>query len=129
MKYKELFFSYRVIKDKLLDYYKYLYSDVKTETLDACKEDTEHIDEMCEKYVIPGYLDKEKIRSYYRIDRHFASETANRIKQKKMIEEEFMMNPYLSKARESADEHIKCLFDRFFLRMMNGSRKHKRQMN
>lgn len=98
-------------KDKLLNYYKYLYSDVKTEILEACKEDTEHIDEMCEKYVIPGYLDKEKIRSYYRIDRHFASETANRIKQKKMIEEEFVMNPYLSKARESADEHIKSLFD------------------
>ena len=98
-------------KDKLLNYYKYLYSDVKTETLEACEEDTDHIEEMCEKYVIPGYLDKEKIRSYYRIDRHFASETTNRIKQKKLIEEEFVMNPYLSKAQESADDQIKSFFN------------------
>ena len=98
-------------EEKLLNYYKYLYSDVKTETLEACEEDKEFIEQMTNQFEIPGYLEKDKIRSYFKIDRSFASETANRIKQKKQIEEEFMMNPYLSKVRENADEHIKAIFD------------------
>lgn len=98
-------------EEKFLNYYKYLYSDVKTETLEACEEDKEFIEQMSSQFEIPGYLEKDKIRSYFKIDRSFASETANRIKQKKQIEEEFMMNPYLSKARENADEHIAAIFD------------------
>ena len=102
-------------EEKLLNYYKYLYSDVRTETLEACEEDKEFIEQMTNQFEIPGYLEKDKIRSYFKIDRSFASETANRIKQKKQIEEEFMMNPYLSKVRENADEHIKAIFDDILL--------------
>ena len=102
-------------EEKFSDYYKYLFSDVKTETLEACEEDSEFIEEMCYKFEIPGYLEKDKIRSYFKIDRSFATETANRIEQRKQIEEEFMMNPYLSKARENADDHIKAIFDDILL--------------
>jgi len=98
-------------EEKFSNYYKYLFSDVKTEKLEACEENSEFIDEMCYKFEIPGYLEKDKIRSYFKIDRSFASETTNRIEQRRQIEEEFTMNPYLSKARENADDHIKAVFD------------------
>ena len=102
-------------EEKLANYYKYLFSDIKTETLEACGEDTEHIQEMCERYAIPGYLDADKIRSYYRIDRSFLSETNNRINQRQSIEEEFLMNPYLSKAIDSGDERIRLFFENILL--------------
>jgi len=102
-------------EERFLDYYKYLFSEIKTEMLEACEEDKGHIEEVCDRYEVPGYLDKDKIRAYYQVDRRFASETSNRIQQKKQIEEEFDMNPYLSKARENADEHIRRLFDDILL--------------
>lgn len=95
---------------ELSDYYKNLFADCKTETIEACKEDREHIDKAKELYMIPGYLDNDRIASYYRFDRNFESETSNRINQKRLLEEEFEINPYLSKIMANADDHIDVFY-------------------
>ena len=92
------------------DHYKQLYSEYKTEALDACEEDAEHIDQMVKRFLLPGYLEEEKIRSYYKLDRTYESEVPAREKQKEQIEEEFEMNPYLSKIMEYKDGHIDELY-------------------
>lgn len=96
---------------ELSDHYKELYSSFDTVALEACEEDKEHIDQIVEHFVLPGYLEEEKIRSYYKLDRNYASELPAREKQRKQIEEEFEMNPYLSKIMEYKDDHIKSFYN------------------
>ena len=101
------------LKDEkeLSEHYKGLYSQYRSEPLEACKEDGEHIKEMIGRYALPGYLEEEKIRSYYKLDRNYESELSNREKQKIQIKEEFEMNPYLSKIMDRKDEHIEAFYE------------------
>ncbi len=98
-------------EEELTEYYKDLYSEKKTVRKDACDVDLDHIDEACDHYVIPGYLDREMITSCYRFDRSFESESDGRYDQKDLIKDEFKMNPYLSKAMKRADDQIRAFRD------------------
>ncbi len=96
---------------ELADHYKELYSERKTISKEACDVDLDHIDEACDRYAIPDYLDREMIASYYRFDRSFESENDGRYDQRELIRDEFKMNPYLSKAMKRADDQIRAFYE------------------
>lgn len=114
---------------ELSEYYKNLFADYETDTIEACPEDREHIDKAIERYMIPAYLDADRIASYYRFDRSFESETSNRINQKRLMEEEFDINPYLSKVLGNADDHLyefcKEILDAYDKRIVDAKKKDK----
>lgn len=96
---------------ELIDHYCDLFSEEEYEILNAF-EDDDHIEASCERYAIPGYLQKEEIRGLYRdFDKTFRSLSACRIRQKQEIEEEMKMDPYLSKIRESKDDRVEAIFN------------------
>lgn len=97
--------------DELFEYYRNLYSDETRVTLEACEEDSEHIDEMVEKYYLPDYLDKETIREKYAYDRTFRSCLESRKKQEYQFIEETEADPVFEWLKK------------------NGSDKTKRQIN
>ena len=80
-------------KDELFEYYQNLYIDDETEILEACKKDVNHINDMIDKYAIPGYLDADTIREYYEFDSEYVSVLNSRKDQRKKIAREFELNP------------------------------------
>lgn len=92
--------------DELASYYTGLYNDDERKIVDACKEETDHIRAMADKYVIPGYLEKETIEQYYDFDRSFETLTASRERQRDQFNEELRMNPLLAKAAAGKDPEI-----------------------
>ena len=111
-----LFFSLRMAEsgaqseEELVNYYKDLYSNAKTELVPACKPDLEHIKGICERYQIPGYLDKKEIILLYRFMRYYESDARNKYEQKERIVKEFENDPYLKQMMDMADDHIKSLY-------------------
>lgn len=79
--------------DELFDYYKHLYGPDQYETLEACEEDADHIDEMIEKYYLSEYLERETIREKYSFDRTYKSCLDSRIRQEKQFKEEVETDP------------------------------------
>ena len=79
--------------EELFDYYKHLYEPDQYEILEACKEDTDHIEEMIEKYYLPEYLKRETIREKYSFDRTYKSCLDSRIRQEKQFKEEVETDP------------------------------------
>ncbi len=93
--------------DELFDYYKNLYSDEVMITLEACEEDSEHIDEMVEKYFIPEYLDKETIREKYAYDRTYRSCLEARRRQENQFKEEIESDPVFEWLKKNGSDKIK----------------------
>ena len=93
--------------DELFDYYKKLYGPDQYEVLEACKEDSDHIDEMIEKYYLPEYLEKETIREKYSFDRTYKSCLASRIRQEKQFSEEIESDPVFEWLRENGSDKIR----------------------
>ena len=98
--------------DELVTYFANLYNEDDVRILEGCIEDTDHINEMSEKYHIPAYLEKETIEGYYAFDRHFESLTDSRIDQRDQFNEEVRMNPLLAKVAAGKDEEILSFLDR-----------------
>ena len=92
---------------QLFDYYKNLYSEEEYDTLEACEEDTSHIEEMAEKYYLPDYLDKETIYEKYLYDRTYRSILNCRIRQEKQFNEEIASDPVFAWLRRNADEKVR----------------------
>ncbi len=92
----------------LFDQYKQLYLYDIPETKEAVKEDTEHIEEMCEKCCVPGELEKQEIRRRYRFDRTYPSLVNVRTVQKRQIEDEVRLDPLLSKLYRDGSDAIKA---------------------
>ena len=93
--------------DELFDYYKDLYGPDQAEILEACKEDSNHIDEMVEKYYLPEYLEKETIRDKYVFDRTYKSCLDSRIKQEKLFKEEIETDPVFEWLKNNGSEKIR----------------------
>lgn len=98
--------------DELVRYYQNLYNEDETQVISGCEEESDHIDQMVERYRIPGYLSEDAIRRYYVFDRNFESLTASRIEQRDQFNEEIRMNPLFSKIASSTDEEIVSFLDR-----------------
>ena len=79
--------------DELFDYYKTHFDEEEAEVLQACEEDSLHIEEMCKKYALPGYLDEKEIREKYRYDRTYRSHLKQCIRQKEHFEQETQTDP------------------------------------
>ena len=98
--------------DSLEEYYINLYHDDVPQSMEACEIDHSHIDGIVDRYYLPGYFEKETIRRYYAFDRSYESVTDSRIEQKRLLHEEYEMNPLLSKIIEKKDETIAAFFER-----------------
>ena len=99
-------------KEELFEYYQNLYIDDETEILEACKKDVNHINEMIDKYEIPGYLDAETIENYYEFDSEYVSLLSCRKEQRRKIAREFELNPVLSKIEQIDKDAYRELFSR-----------------
>ena len=94
-------------KDELTEYYKDLYADDEDiEIIDSVEEDTEHIDEIVNRYTIPNYLDSDTIRGFYVFDRSFNSLNKARNKQLERIRDELSFNPVINKLKEKNDKDL-----------------------
>ena len=118
--------------DELFDYYKNLYSEESRETLEACEEDSKHIEEMAERYCLPDYLDKEEIREKYSFDRTYRSCLSCREKQEKQFIDEIETDPVFSWLRKNASESIKKrirdLYDTYALRIKEAKEEDKKKV-
>ncbi len=94
-------------EDELFDYYRNLYDDGQGEVLEACKEDTDHIEEMVRKYALPELLDKETIEENYEYDRTYRSYLNARISQEKQFREEYDLNPAFEWLKKNGSAGIK----------------------
>lgn len=92
--------------DELSEYYLKQYSEDEPKVLEACKEESAHIDEAVKQYSIPSYLEQNAIERYYVFDRHYESLTASRIRQKELFDEEIKMNPLLNKIVSADDPDV-----------------------
>ena len=99
-------------KEDLLSYYKNLYSIEEKEIRLACDKDDEHIEEMCERFYLEKYFEKNEIRRIYDFDVSFKSSLFCRKKQKDEILKLIDKNEHLSWLRknnaEEFDEIIAC---------------------
>ena len=72
-------------EEALIKYYQDLYSVEEYELKLACDKDESHIEEMCNKFYIPDYLEKEEIRKAYEYELTYRSNVFSRKKQKEEI--------------------------------------------
>lgn len=72
-------------EEALIKYYQGFYSDEEYELKLACDKDKKHIEEICDKFYIPDYLEKEEIREAYEYELTFKSNVFSRKKQKEEI--------------------------------------------
>ena len=80
------------------------------ESVLACQKEEEHISEISEKYYIPYYLEKEKIRKEYIYDVSFNSELKGRKDQKELQMQELESNKLLIRAKKySTGEMEMCV--------------------
>ena len=91
---------------KLVRYYTDLYSHDEYEIVLACDKDESHIDEMCEKNAVKGYLEKAEIRKLYNYDVSYKSCLFSRRKQREEIEKLIDNNAYLSGLKEMGADVI-----------------------
>jgi len=99
-------------KEELVRYFEDLYVSDEQVSLEACKEDKGHVQEIIDRYVIPGYLEADEIASYYSFDRNFYSVYDSRMKAKELFDEELKMNPLLARAAEGNDAEVTKLIER-----------------
>ncbi len=78
------------------------YESSSTERLEACPENTEHVEEATEKYTVDRYLHPGIIRDLYAFDRQYDSELACRKKQKERQKSELKGDRLLSRAQQYA---------------------------
>lgn len=83
------------------------YESVSTERLTACDPDTEHIEEIIEKNVVPGYLDDHAIRQMYMFDLGYDSSLSCRKQQKDNQLQELSSVRHLQRAKQYAKGQTK----------------------
>lgn len=107
--------------DELFDYYKSLYAEDAFEILEACEEDSKHIEDMAEKYYLPEFLEKETIYEKYLYDRTYRSCLNSRIKEEERFKEEMESDPVFEWLRENGSSKIRNqiqeLYDTYALRV------------
>ncbi len=78
------------------------YARATLEHIEACKEDTEHINEMAKKMAIDVYLGEDKIRSQYKCNRIYNSSYSCRKNQKVKQQNELETERLLNRAKQYA---------------------------
>ena len=92
--------------DGMVDYYINLYDNEETETLQACEEETEHIQEMIDQFASPGVLEASEIRKMYDFDRSYESTLSSRIMAKHDLYNDIYQNNYFINLDRIADPKI-----------------------
>ncbi len=101
-------------EDSLFDHYEHLYDEGKTEVLEACKEDTQHVDEMSDRYALEGYLTKEAIIEKYTFDRTYISKLNSRIEEEEKFRQDAGSDPDLNYLRRYGSDRIRDRIDSLF---------------
>ena len=101
-------------EDALFEYYEHLYNEGKTEVLEACKEDTQHIEEMSSKYALEGFLTKEAIKEKYSFDRTYTSQLHSRIQEEEAFKQDAGSDPDLIYLRKHGSKRIADRIDSLF---------------
>ena len=78
------------------------YASATTERLEACPEDTAHINEMCSQYALESYLTMNSIRTLYPYDRTYSSELSCRRSQREKQLSELKSIRLLTRAQQYA---------------------------
>ena len=78
------------------------YAEEKFEALEACPEDTEHINSMAKEMAVPTYLTEETIKRQYIFDREYNSSLFCRQRQKETQLNELSSERLLSRAKQYA---------------------------
>ena len=87
------------------------YSEGTFESLEACPEDTEHINSMAKEMAVPEYLTEETIKRQYIFDRKYKSSLSCRQSQKKTQLNELAAERLLSRAKQYAKGETKKRID------------------
>ena len=118
-------------EDELFAYYKDLYNEETRETLEACEEDLEHIEEMAEKYYLPDYLEKGTIYEKYAYDRTYKSLLNARIKQENRFKEETLTDPVFQWLKKNGSDTVKKkiqeLYDIYALRVKEANEEDRKK--
>ena len=97
--------------DELLEYYENLYSSPAYESIKACEPDVSRIEKNVEKFYIPGYLEKDEIRSICKYNNfEYQSCLKQRQKQRQQIENEIRKDEDLSFLYNHKDNEISSSF-------------------
>ena len=97
--------------DELLEYYENLYSSPAYESIKACEPDVSRIEKNVEKFYIPGYLEKDEIRSICKYNNfEYQSCLKQRQKQRQQIEDEIRKDEDLSFLYNHKDNEISSSF-------------------
>ncbi len=87
------------------------YARASYKSLEACPEDTGHINEAVKTFAIDGYLDGETIRALYKYSRKYDSALSNRLNQKKEQLSGLSSDRLLTRARQYADDKTQKWID------------------
>jgi tetratricopeptide (TPR) repeat protein/TolA-binding protein len=87
------------------------YARASYKTLEACPEDTGHIDEAVKTLAIDGYLDDETIRAPYGYNRKYDSALSSRLNQKKEQLSGLSSDRLLTRAKQYADDKTQKWID------------------
>ena len=87
------------------------YADATTEHLEACPEDTEHINQKAKEFVVSGYFEENRVRKTYEYNREYDSALACRKKQKEKQLSELSADRLLSRAIQYAGGDTKKQLD------------------
>ena len=97
--------------DSWLAIQKARYADATTERLEACPEDTGHVDQKAKELAIAKYLAEDAVKQLYVYDRGYNSTLSCRKKQKEKQLSELSADRLLSRARQYADGDTKKQLD------------------
>ena len=104
----EAYIGKLLAKEKMPDFDRWVnaqvekYSEETFEALEACPEDTEHINSMAKEMAVPEYLTVETIKRQYNFDRRYNSSLSCRQSQKKIQLNELSSERLLSRAKQYA---------------------------
>lgn len=97
--------------NELLNTYKEKYSEATSQTLMACSENKEHIEEQVAEKTVPRFLEQEEIREEYEYDLSFPSVLECRKEQKELQMGELGADKLLIRARQYAEPEVKTKID------------------
>ena len=104
----EAYIGKLLAKDKKPDFASWIaaqkseYLSANSRQLEACPEDTAHIEKKVRDYELEGYLDSETIREVYKYDRGYSSVLASRETQKTIQQKRLASERFLSRAKQYA---------------------------
>lgn len=101
-------------EDDFYSFYKNLFSSDEHEDYEVCEEETDHINEMVDKYTVNNYLGAEAIKEKYSFNRIAKTQLSVREKEKQKIKNEFANENSLIRIKKYADKNQKKKINEIF---------------